>query len=107
MAKALISVRVDEDLLRQIDEIAEKEGVTRTEIIETALLNGVNNERQFVENLEKPLQRMVMKFMTSRPLVDLISGVVSKQPSKRRVNLAHKGLRNQRTAELKLKKAKE
>jgi len=100
-------VRVDEDLLRQIDEIAEKEGVTRTEIIETALFNGVKSEREFVENLEKPLQRMVMKFMTSRPLVDLISGVVGKQPSKRRVTLAHKGLRNQQATELKPKEAKE
>jgi predicted transcriptional regulator len=106
MAKVLISMRVDEDLLKLIDSVAEKEGVTRTDVMEFALRNGVKSEQEFVEALEKPLQRMLLQAATSKPFIDVISLLVGKQPNKRRVSLAHEGLAKQRPDKLKAKEAK-
>ena len=69
MPRTQISIKLDEDLLGRIDQLAVDEGNTRTGVIERALRDAIPQQEWFNRTLENPLVRTLHKQLTSSPAV--------------------------------------
>jgi len=75
--KMTVSIRIEPDLLKDLDELVEKEGTTRSELIERMIAFGVRGENRFIKSMEHPIGGKFWKLMMSEEVVgflDLISG---------------------------------
>lgn len=52
--KPILSVRIDQATMDRLDQLVERTGVGRAEIVERCLSVGVEDEEEFVEWLESP-----------------------------------------------------
>lgn len=98
MAKTFVGLRLSNGLLKIIDELAEKEGTSRTEVMEEALRRGLDDEIRFVEMLEKPLQRLFFKGMVNSGIVDLVCKAVGDGADPKRKKMAREGLKGRKAA---------
>jgi hypothetical protein len=83
MATIAVGVRLEEGLVKRIDEIAEETGTTRTEIIERCIKFGMVREEEFVKM--GPVAMQVAKLMLSEPIVSVISAIAGKGPNEKQV----------------------
>ena len=64
MPRTQISIKLDEDLLSRIDDLAEAKGISRTAVIETAINNDLPEQESFQRSLENPVLRALHKQMS-------------------------------------------
>jgi len=62
--KPVLSVRVDDALLKKIDALVERTGVGRAEIVERCLAVGLQDEEEFVAWLESPVKGPFASLLT-------------------------------------------
>lgn len=62
--KPVLSVRVEPDLLRRVDELTELAGVTRAEIVERCLSLGLANQEELVEWIKAPVKGPLVQLLT-------------------------------------------
>jgi len=62
--KPILSVRIDADLLKDVDALAEKAGVGRAEIVERCLSLGLAQDSQLASWLEGKISGPFFEFMT-------------------------------------------
>jgi len=75
--KMTISIRIEPELLGDLDELVEKEGTTRSELVERMIAFGVRGEEHYIKSMEHPIGGKFWKLMMSDEVVgflDLISG---------------------------------
>lgn len=63
MATIGTSIRLDEDLVKRLDELAELRSESRSALIERILNNGVADEEQFWERMQNPVYREVSRLI--------------------------------------------
>jgi hypothetical protein len=96
MAKTFVGLRLNDDLLKLIDDLAEKEGSSRTEVMEDALRRGLDDEVRFVEMLERPLQGLIVKGLVKAGIVDAVCKALGDGADMKRTTLARGGLKRSR-----------
>lgn len=64
-AKELISMRVSPEIVAEIDRLAEQSGLTKTQIIEKALIAGLAEGRKLMSYAENPLYRLMVRAVAS------------------------------------------
>lgn len=67
--KTAINITIDADLLRRIDDAAEKRGDSRSAIMERFCRNEIEQEEAFLREMENPVYRAIYDAMSRRPEV--------------------------------------
>ena len=65
--KVRASITIDPEILAQIDEIAEITQESRSALIERFLLNGIENQREYLGKMENPVSRIFMQQLSANP----------------------------------------
>jgi len=65
--KARISMTIDPKLLRRIDAVCESRNEPRSSMIERILESEMNEEEQFVEDMENPVLRALARIIADTP----------------------------------------
>jgi hypothetical protein len=73
--KPILSVRIDQELLDRVDELAVLADVGRAEVVERCLWIGVVNQEELVSNLRSPLAGSVVRLL-SHPAILKAVGIV-------------------------------
>lgn len=73
MARTQISIKLDEDLLARIDQLAAEVGTTRTAVIEKAVENDLPQQEAFHKSLENPVVRAIHERITSPGVLRLLA----------------------------------
>jgi predicted transcriptional regulator len=94
MPKTYVGLRVDDGLLKLVDELAEKEGRTRTAVMEDALERGLEEEAVYVRALEAPLRGAIIRGLVKSGFVDTIIKGIGAEVDEKRKELALSGLKN-------------
>jgi hypothetical protein len=68
----VVSVRIDRELLKRIDSICDRAGVSRAEVIDRCLYMGLANEERFVKALATPLIGDAIRLLTPPGVIDRI-----------------------------------
>ena len=76
MARSQISIKLDEDLLAQVDRLAADIGVNRTALIEQAIKNDLPRQEAFHKSLENPIVRAVHEQVTKPGVLRAIAKMV-------------------------------
>ena len=97
MAKVQIAVRIDEDLLDAIDELAKAGGDTRTDVIADILKYGIEEERSFSERASNPVVSKLVSALADVGIAQDVAKLLGYEIDERRVQLV-KRLREQRRA---------
>lgn len=75
--KTAINITIDADLLKRIDDAAEKRGDSRSAVIERFCRNEIAQEEEFLHELESPVFRAIYDAMSKRPeVIRAISAVM-------------------------------
>lgn len=75
--KTAINITIDADLLKRIDDAADKRGDSRSAIIERFCRNEIGQEEEFLHELESPVFRAIYDAMSKRPeIIRAISAVM-------------------------------
>lgn len=53
--KEVLSVRLDPKLLRQLEDLVERSGVSKADFVERCLYVGLEDQKEYIESLERPL----------------------------------------------------
>lgn len=77
MTRTQISIKLDEDLLARVDQLAEDAGVTRTSVIEQAVSNDLPEQEAFYKSLENPIIRAIHKKITTPAMLRAFAAVVN------------------------------
>lgn len=78
--KERITITVDPDILTRLDALAEARGENRSAVVERMLRVRLEDEEQFVADMENPLKRAVIKALTVNPAVlDFVSSVMGEE----------------------------
>jgi hypothetical protein len=72
--KVVLSVRVDPDYVAWLDEVCERGGVGRGEVVQRCLGLGLANEQALIAWMDHPIRRPILKVVAS----PLIAGVILK-----------------------------
>ena len=73
MPRIQISIKLDEDLLARVDQLAEATGTNRTAVIEQAVKNDLPEQEAFQQSLENPTIRALHKQITRPALLRAIA----------------------------------
>ena len=65
--KEKLSITLDSRLVRRIDLLAEKRGTNRSSFIERVLLREIGVEERWVDQMENPVYRGVLRALTETP----------------------------------------
>ena len=77
MARAQISIKLDEELLARVDQLAEDASVTRTAVIEQAIANDLPEQEAFYRSLENPVIRAIHKKITTPGMLRVLAAIVN------------------------------
>lgn len=77
MAKELVNVRIDPAVLKRIDALAEREGVTRTEIFDRLIDRALPSEEAFVSDLESPVIGKLFEVLGRREVAEVLAKALS------------------------------
>lgn len=69
MAKIATSVRLEEDLIKRLDAVAEARGESRSELIERVLQNQVVDEEKLIKELDNPVMRLMIRTLMNNPAI--------------------------------------
>ncbi|MEM1213389.1 MAG: hypothetical protein AAGI68_13965 [Planctomycetota bacterium] len=61
MAKVSITVRLEQELIDEVDAFASMTGMTRTDVVEKSLVAGLKEGKAFAKKLEHPVMRGVLE----------------------------------------------
>lgn len=75
MSRTQISIKLDTDLLKKIDQFAEDVGVTRTSLIEQCIKNELPRQEENYRLLENPLVRSMHEKLTSPTILRAIAKI--------------------------------
>lgn len=82
MAKIATSVRLEEDLIKRLDAVAEARGESRSELIERVLDSSVASEERMIKDLDSPVMRMLLRAIMNNPsIVKAMAAVAGKKIS--------------------------
>ena len=83
MATIPVGVRLDEDLVKRIDEIAEKTCVSRTDVIERSIRLGIVREEELAN--AAPWMLACANVVVSEPFVRIFTTLAGKAPNPKQV----------------------
>lgn len=99
MSRTQISIKLDTELLKRIDQLATDVGVTRTAVIEKAVLNDLPEQESFHKSLENPLIRGIHEKVTTPAVLRLLANMTMQDMSDEEINeLVEKGPRQRDAA---------
>jgi len=87
MGKVQVAFRMDEELLKVIDDVAERSGQTRTDVVLAALERGVESEEMFVKLAESGVLREVINVLDKGGVVDAFAKVLNIEVDRRRMGV--------------------
>lgn len=92
--KPVLSVRIDDEILRRLDQLSERTGISRAEIVERCLAVGIVDEEEYVKSLESaitgPLMQMFMRPRVMKMVLDLLGEKVDETQMKVAENIRKK-----------------
>ena len=100
MPRTQISIKLDQDLLARVDQLAEAAGTNRTAVIEQAIKNDLPEQEAFQRSLENPAIRAIHKQITRPGMLQLIAKLANEQLSEEELSqLVEKAPRQREAAE--------
>jgi len=75
MPRTQISIKLDQDLLTRVDELAEAVGSNRTAVIEQAVKNDLPEQEAFYKSLENPAIRTLHKQLSNPRVLRAIAKI--------------------------------
>lgn len=92
--KETLSVRIDPKLLQLLDQLCERSGLSRTEMVERCLEWGLHEQEDIINKLERPILGEIMHAMTQpavlKVIIPLLGGEVDERQLKLRDNIERK-----------------
>jgi metal-responsive CopG/Arc/MetJ family transcriptional regulator len=88
MAKIQIAIRVDEEILKIIDGLADEQGQTRTDVIAGMLERGIDEERSFVDDTKIPMLHALIEKMYDAGVAGPIYKLMGMEVDKRRIEIS-------------------
>lgn len=85
MSRTQISIKLDDDLLKRVDQLAESTGTNRTAVIEMAIKNDLPEQEAFQESMENPVIRAIHKQLTTPAMLQIIAKMASKDVSQEEI----------------------
>lgn len=79
MATIGTSIRLDEDLVKRLDALAELRAESRSALIERILKNGVDEEEQFWKAQDNPVYREVSRLLLKPAVAMAMAKIVGEQ----------------------------
>ena len=79
MAKQIISSAIENELLERLDAVAEKRGETRSAVVERMLRNTIDEEEEFIGDMESSFWRNMMKGLIKSPLAAKALAAVARE----------------------------
>lgn len=73
MPRIQISIKLESDLLARVDQLAVDIGVTRTEVIERAIINDLPEQESFHRSLENPVMRGIHEAVTKPSVLRILA----------------------------------
>jgi len=70
--KTVLSVRISMKLLGRIDDLVEKTGVSRADVIERALAVGLGDQEAFVKGLEGSVTGPLLELMLNQKFLNVV-----------------------------------
>jgi hypothetical protein len=71
-AKVVLAGRVDQDLVDRADKLAEATGLTRSEVVERALMVGLEDQEKFVGQLQGAVRGPLLALLLNEKFLDVI-----------------------------------
>jgi len=98
MAKEITTVRLDPELIRRLDAVAEARGESRSVVIERVLRNEVADEEDFVNEMEHPVMRALVRMIIASPaatrfVIWLAGGTTDEAELRRRIETLRKQIK--------------
>ena len=90
MAKVVIGVRVEEEMVKLIDDVAERSGQSRTDVIINALDRGLYDEQSLLKVAESRVLREAMHYLKKMGLLDAMAKVLNAELDQRRVGIVER-----------------
>jgi metal-responsive CopG/Arc/MetJ family transcriptional regulator len=88
MAKVQVAVRLDEQMVAELDELARRQGTTRTEVIERAIEHGLSAENSFTKIAESPAAQDFVALAEKLRLLEPLARMFGTELDKRKVEIA-------------------
>jgi metal-responsive CopG/Arc/MetJ family transcriptional regulator len=99
MPRTQISIKLDTDLLKRIDQFASEVGVTRTAVIEKALKNDLPEQEAYYESLENPIVRGIHQKLTSPTVLRALAKIAQQDMTDEEIReIVDKGPRQREAA---------
>lgn len=92
----LISVRLPVALLDRIQQIADDQGTSRSEMIERCLEIGVRDEQEFATLVDNPITREIVKVISQSTFINKVAKMAGKEISLEQVDRFNHMLRNRK-----------
>lgn len=73
MAKQIVSVRLEPEMIEKLDWLAEREKMNRSEIVEHLLGRAIPSEESFLANLDTPVLGNVMRAMANPKIAETLA----------------------------------
>lgn len=93
MAKGFVSVRMDEELMRRLDAVAEATSDTRSAIVERLVRNGLDDAERFLKRFENPVLREAWGVLTSPGVLKALAAAAGEELTPEQLEAAAKGQR--------------
>jgi hypothetical protein len=77
--KPILSVRIDADLLKRVDKLAEEADVGRAEVVERCLALGIVNQEELVQWLKSPVKGPVAQLMSHPAILGFFLSLAGEQ----------------------------
>ena len=107
MPRTQISIKLDEDLLTRVDQLAEAAGTNRTAVIEQAIKNDLPQQEDYQRSLENPIVRAIHKQITTPRMLQAIAKIVNEDMTEEeRAELLEKAARQRDAAERRIEDRK-
>ncbi|MDP9175908.1 MAG: ribbon-helix-helix domain-containing protein [Planctomycetota bacterium] len=90
MAKVQTAIRIDQELLDIIDDIAQRQGETRTEVILAALERGLYEEQKFLQMAETPILGDFLRSIEKTGVLEVLAKALGHEIDQRKVSISQR-----------------
>ncbi|HLL89104.1 MAG TPA: ribbon-helix-helix protein, CopG family [Tepidisphaeraceae bacterium] len=77
--KPILSIRIDARLLERIDQLAELGNVSRAEVVERCLYNGLPRDEEMVQLLESTVRGPIVQLLSHPVLMEALGKVLGEE----------------------------
>jgi metal-responsive CopG/Arc/MetJ family transcriptional regulator len=70
--KVVLSVRINPGVLKRLDELAERTGVGRAEIVDRCVRAGLREEEELADDLQRPIVGELIHALTNEKVVKML-----------------------------------